>query len=35
MVLARQRGEVHIGIDVAKTLVAKREAKLQRQQKIS
>lgn len=35
MVLARQRGEAHIGIDAVKTLVAKREAKLQRQQKIS
>ncbi|MDD1626815.1 MAG: rhodanese-related sulfurtransferase [Methylococcaceae bacterium] len=34
MELARQRGEAHIGADAAKSLVAKREAKLQRQQKI-
>jgi UPF0176 protein len=32
MALARQRGEAHIGADAAKTLAAKREAKLQRQQ---
>lgn len=34
MELARQRGEAHIGADAAKSLVAKREAKLQRQQKV-
>ena len=34
MELARQRGEAHIGADAAKSLIAKREAKLQRQQKI-
>ena len=34
MELARQRGETHIGADAAKLLVAKREAKLQRQQKV-
>jgi UPF0176 protein len=34
MVLARQRGEAHIGSDAAKSLAAKREAKLQRQQKV-
>jgi UPF0176 protein len=32
MMLARQRGEAHIGADAAKSLVAKREAKLNRQQ---
>ncbi|MEY3881818.1 MAG: hypothetical protein RIQ94_2614 [Pseudomonadota bacterium] len=32
MLLARQRGEAHIGADAAKSLVAKREAKLNRQQ---
>ncbi|MEY3760891.1 MAG: hypothetical protein RIR39_2382 [Pseudomonadota bacterium] len=32
MELARQRGEAHIGADAAKSLIAKREAKLQRQQ---
>ena len=32
--LARQRGEAHIGADAAKSLIAKREAKLQRQQKV-
>jgi len=32
MELARQRGEAHIGIDAAKSLVAKRAAKFQRQQ---
>ncbi len=34
MELARQRGEAHIGADAAKSLIAKREAKLQRQQKV-
>jgi len=34
MELAKQRGEAHIGADAAKTLAAKREAKLQRQQKV-
>jgi UPF0176 protein len=34
MELARQRGEAHIGADAAKSLAAKREAKLQRQQKV-
>ncbi len=34
MELARQRGEAHIGADAAKSLVAKREAKLQRHQKV-
>jgi len=33
MGLARQRGEAHIGADAANSLAAKREAKLQRQQK--
>ena len=33
MELARQRGEAHIGADAAKSLIAKRAAKLQRQQK--
>ena len=33
MELARQRGEAHIGADAARTLAAKREAKLHRQQK--
>jgi len=33
MALARQRGEVHLGSDAAKTLQAKRAAKLQRVQK--
>ncbi len=32
MELAKQRGEFHIGADAAKALVAKREAKIQRQQ---
>jgi len=32
MALARQRGETHIGADAAKTLAAKRAAKIQRQQ---
>ena len=34
MELARQRGEAHIGADAAKSLIAKRAAKLQRQQKV-
>ncbi|MEY3288210.1 MAG: hypothetical protein RLZZ419_452 [Pseudomonadota bacterium] len=34
MELARQRGEAHIGADAAKSLIAKREAKLQRHQKV-
>jgi UPF0176 protein len=34
MELARQRGEVHIGADAAKSLIAKREAKLNRQQQL-
>jgi UPF0176 protein len=34
MALARQRGEAHIGSDAAKSLAVKREAKLQRQQKV-
>jgi UPF0176 protein len=34
MELARQRGEAHIGADAAKSLAAKRAAKLQRQQKV-
>lgn len=34
MELARQRGEAHIGADAAKTLAAKRSAKLQKQQKV-
>jgi UPF0176 protein len=34
MELARQRGEAHIGADAAKSLMAKREAKLQRHQKV-
>ncbi len=34
MELARQRGEAHIGADAAKSLMAKRAAKLQRQQKV-
>ena len=34
MVLARQRGEAHIGADASKSLAAKREAKLQRHQKV-
>ncbi|WP_262966348.1 oxygen-dependent tRNA uridine(34) hydroxylase TrhO [Methylobacter psychrophilus] len=34
MELARQRGEAHIGADAAKSLIAKREAKLQRHQKM-
>jgi UPF0176 protein len=34
MELARQRGEVHIGADASKLLAAKREAKLQRRQKV-
>ncbi|MDD5319738.1 MAG: rhodanese-related sulfurtransferase [Methylococcales bacterium] len=33
MQLARQRGEAHIGADAAKSLAAKREAKIQRQQR--
>lgn len=33
MELARQRGETHIGVDAAKSLAAKRDFKLQRQQK--
>lgn len=33
MALARQRGEVHIGSDAAKALIAKREAKLARMEK--
>ena len=32
MELARQRGEAHIGADAAKSLAAKREAKIRRQQ---
>jgi UPF0176 protein len=32
MALARQRGEAHIGADAAKSLAAKRAAKLKRQQ---
>ena len=35
MNLARQRGEAHIGADATKSLAAKREAKLQRNQKVS
>jgi UPF0176 protein len=34
MALARQRGEAHIGTDAAKSLAAKRETKIQRQQKV-
>jgi UPF0176 protein len=34
MELARQRGESHIGADAAKSLAAKRKAKLQRLQKV-
>jgi UPF0176 protein len=34
MELARQRGEAHIGAEAAKSLAAKRAAKLQRQQKV-
>ena len=34
MDLARQRGEAHIGADAAKSLAAKREAKLKGHQKI-
>jgi len=34
MALARQRGEAHIGADAAKSLATKREAKLQRKQKV-
>lgn len=33
--LAKKRGEAHIGADAAKTLVAKREAKRQRQQALA
>jgi UPF0176 protein len=33
--LAKQRGEAHIGADAAKTLIAKRAAKLQRQQTLA
>jgi len=32
--LARKRGEAHIGADAAKSLIAKREAKLNRQQQL-
>ena len=32
MELARQRGEAHIGADAAKALIAKRAAKIERQQ---
>ncbi len=34
MELARQRGEAHIGAEAAKSLAAKRKAKLHRQQKV-
>ena len=34
MALAKQRGEAHIGADAAKSLIAKREAKLNRQQQL-
>lgn len=34
MELARQRGEAHIGSDAAKSLAAKREAKIRRQQQM-
>lgn len=35
MQLARQRGEAHLGLDAAKTLAGKRQAKSQRRQKTS
>ena len=34
MALAKQRGEAHIGADAAKSLIAKREAKLNRQHQL-
>lgn len=34
MELAKQRGEIHMGSDAAKALIAKREAKLQRHQQV-